>query len=180
MLGEELLEVDRLGVHVELAGEEADRLGQAADRVDVQPLDHGGLGGVGGGHEQAVAAFGGGLQGHREDALDRPRLAGEGQLADDGEVARPVEGHLAAAQEQPQGDRQVEAAGVLLQIGRGQVDDDAVEGRSVPELTMARSTRCVLSLTAASARPTSTVLGIDEAETSTSTSTGAASIPIRV
>ena len=53
-------------------------------------------------------------------------------------------------------------------------------GRRYPELTMARSTRCVLSLTAASASPTRTVLGIDEAETSTSTSTGVASMPIKV
>ena len=45
---------------------------------------------------------------------------------------------------------------------------------------MARSTRCVLSRTAASARPTRTVLGIDDEETSTSTSTGVASMPTRV
>ena len=45
---------------------------------------------------------------------------------------------------------------------------------------MARSTRCVLSRTAVSASPTKTVLGIDENDTSTSTSTGVASIPTRV
>jgi hypothetical protein len=38
----------------------------------------------------------------------------------------------------------------------------------------------VLSLTAVSARPTSTVLGADENETSTSTSTGVASMPMSV
>ena len=36
-------------------------------------------------------------------------------------------GDLPAAQQQPQGDRQVEAAGVLLEVGRGQVDHDAVD-----------------------------------------------------
>jgi hypothetical protein len=41
-----------------------------------------------------------------------------GQLADDGEVARPVESDLAAGQEQPQRDRQIETVGVLLEIGR--------------------------------------------------------------
>ena len=55
MLREELLEVDRLGVHLELAGEEAGRLGQRAHRVGVQPLDHGGLGGVGPGNDDHVA-----------------------------------------------------------------------------------------------------------------------------
>ena len=43
------------------------------------------------------------------------------ELADDGVVARPIEGHLAAAQEQPQRDRQVEPVGVLLEIGRSEV-----------------------------------------------------------
>ena len=50
-------------------------------------------------------------------------------------------------------------------------------GRWKPELTIARSTRCVLSLTAASGRPTRTVFGNPAGETSTSTSTGKASMP---
>ncbi len=50
-------------------------------------------------------------------------------------------------------------------------------GRRKPELTIARSTRCVLSLTAASGKPTRTVLGSAPGETSTSTSTGKASMP---
>ena len=75
--------------------------------------------------------LGGGLQGHGQDALDGPGLAGEGQLADDGERAGPLEGDLAAAQEQAQGDRQVEPAGVLLEVGRGQVDDDPVDRPAV-------------------------------------------------
>ena len=43
----------------------------------------------------------------------------------------PVEGDLSAAQEQSQGDGQVEAAGVLLQVGRGQVDDDPVDRAAI-------------------------------------------------
>ena len=50
-------------------------------------------------------------------------------------------------------------------------------GRMKPELTIARSTRCVLSLTAASGKPTSMVFGSAPAETSTSTSTPSASMP---
>ena len=46
---EDLVEVDGLGIHVDLAGEEADRLGQTADRIDVDPFDDSGLGGVGAG-----------------------------------------------------------------------------------------------------------------------------------
>ena len=50
-------------------------------------------------------------------------------------------------------------------------------GRRKPELTIARATRCVLSRTAVSGRPTSTVEGRAPADTSTSTSTGTASMP---
>jgi len=35
VLGEEFVEIDGLGVHVDLPGEEADGLGQAADRIDI-------------------------------------------------------------------------------------------------------------------------------------------------
>ena len=71
--------------------------------------------------------LGGGLERHGQDALDGAGLAGQGQLADHGEGAGPVEGDLAAAQEQAQGDRQVEPAGILLEIGRGEVDHHAVD-----------------------------------------------------
>ena len=50
-------------------------------------------------------------------------------------------------------------------------------GRLKPELTIARATRCVLSRMAVSGRPTSTVAGRAPPDTSTSTSTGIASIP---
>ena len=61
------------------------------------------------------------LEGHREDSLDGPGLAGEGQFADDGVIAGPVERDLTAGQQQPQRDRQIEAVGVLLEIGRSEV-----------------------------------------------------------
>ena len=120
---EDLVEVDRRRLDVEGAGEEADRLGEAPDGEDGDPLDDRGLGGVGRGDEQAVEPLGGGGQGHRQDPLDRPRLARQGQLAHDREPPRPLEGHLPAAEQEPQRDRQVEPAGVLLEVGRGQVDD---------------------------------------------------------
>ena len=49
-----------------------------------------------------------------------------------------------------------------------------------PLLTIARSTRCVLSLTAVSGRPTKMVFGIAAEEISTSQSTDIASIPSKV
>jgi hypothetical protein len=46
-----------------------------------------------------------GLHRDSQGAFDRSSLAGEGQLAHNGKRAGPVEGDLAAVQEQPQGDR---------------------------------------------------------------------------
>ena len=54
----------------------------------------------------------------------RPRWPLIGPL---GELALALEGGLAAADEQAQRDRQVEAASVLLQVGGSEVDDDAVD-----------------------------------------------------
>ncbi len=53
-------------------------------------------------------------------------------------------------------------------------------GRMKPLLTIARSMRCVDSRTAASGRPTRMVFGTAPGETSTSASTGRASIPSRL
>ena len=97
MLGEEFVEIDGLGVHVDLPGEEADGRGEAADRIDIQSLDAASAASAAG-HEQPIAGLGDGLEGHREDSLDGPGVTGEGELADDGVVAGPVEGHLTAGQ----------------------------------------------------------------------------------
>ncbi len=131
MLGEQFLEVNRLRVHVNLSGEEADGFSQAADRIDVEPLDDGGLGSIGPGNEQPVAAFEHRLQTHRQDAFDGAGLAGESEFPHDGIVAGPVETDLAAAHQEPQRDRQVEAVGIFLQVGRSEVDHDPVDRAAV-------------------------------------------------
>ena len=74
----------------------------------------------------AEAALPGGGHRHRERALHRPRRAFERQLADDGVLLEQLRRKLPAAGEHAQRDRQVERAGVLGQLGRGEVDDDAV------------------------------------------------------
>jgi hypothetical protein len=56
-----------------LAGKEADRFGQTADGVDVESLNDGGLGGIGGRDQEAVAVLVGGLQGHGQGGA-APRL----------------------------------------------------------------------------------------------------------
>ena len=84
---------------------------------------------------------------------------------------------LSAASEHAERDRQIERRGLLGQLGRGEIDDDPIVRPQEAGVHQRRSMRCVLSLTAASGKPTSTVFGIAPAETSTSTSTGTASMP---
>ena len=112
--------------------------------------------------------------------LSGPGLAGERELADDGIRTGPVEGDLSAAQEQAQGDGQVEAAGVLLQVGRGQVDDHPVDRAAITRVDD-RALDPVRALPDGGLRQAHQYgLGLDENETSTSTSTGVASIPTSV
>ena len=97
---EDFLKVDspaRLDVH--LAGQVSDRFGEAADGIDAESLDDGGLGSVGRWDKQAGSVLGGRLQGHGQDPFDGPGFAGQCQLADDRKGARPVEGDLSAAQQ---------------------------------------------------------------------------------
>ncbi len=127
VLVEPLVEPRRRGLDVDLAGEEGDGLREAADGDDFDLFDDGGFGGAGGGHDEAAkAALLGGGDGHRERALGRPREAVEGQLADDGVLLEPVGGELPAGGEHAERDRQIERRGLLGQLGRGEVDDDAV------------------------------------------------------
>ncbi len=118
MLGAEIVKVDRFGVHLELSGEKANGLGEATDRKNIEPFDHSRLCGIGRGHQQAIAPFGNGLDGHPEYTFDRLGFAGEGRLAENRVVAGPVAGDLAAGHQQPQRNRQIEAVGILLEIGR--------------------------------------------------------------
>jgi hypothetical protein len=73
-------------------------------------------------------------QGHDQDPLDGTRLAGQGQFTHNGERARPVEGDLSTPQEQPQRDRQVEAAGILLEVGGGKVDHNPIDRPSISRI----------------------------------------------
>ena len=63
---------------------------------------------------------------HRERAFHGPRAAVERELADDRVFVEQLAFELSAAGEHADGDRQIERAGALRQLGRGQVDDDAI------------------------------------------------------
>jgi hypothetical protein len=118
-LSKDLVKIDGERVHFDLSRQKSDGLGQTADGIDVKTFDDGGLGGVGRGYEQTVALLGDSLQTHLQHSFDGPGLAGQDQFADHGMGTRPVIGNLAAAQEQSQRNRQVEPAGIFLEVGWG-------------------------------------------------------------
>ncbi len=102
--------------------------------IDGHRLDHGRFAGAGGGHHQFRDAALGRRHRHRQGALDRSHAAVQGQLADRGEVLQLIGQQLTRCHQQRQRDRQIEAAGVFLEIGRSEVDDRAAGVTCVAEI----------------------------------------------
>ena len=111
---------------LDFARQEGDGLGQALHGDDLDAFHDGRFRGAFGGHDQPaeVLVLGGG-HGHRQGPFGRPRAAVQGQFADDRVLGERLGSDLSAADERAHGDRQIERGGILGQVGRGQVDDDA-------------------------------------------------------
>ncbi len=80
------------------------------------------------GQDEGLAAIPG-LQGHGQRAANRPQLAGQRQFAGEFVIGQGRRRDLPAGGEDAEGDRQVEAPGLLGQVGRRQVDGDALAGK---------------------------------------------------
>ena len=117
--------------------------------------------------------------GHRQRALGRPRRAVQGQLADDGVLLEQLGGRLAAAQEDAQGDGQIERRGVLGHVGRGEVDDDAVLRPLKARIDDRPLDAMGAFLDGRLGQADDDCFGRPLGETSTSTSTGRASMPTK-
>ena len=157
----------------------SDRLAQVATGITSQPLDHGGLGGVVGGHDDARAARPARAQ---RPSAARPRtrlhLAVERQLADDAVLAaaalrrRTVAGRQHADRRwagRSDGPSFLMSAGARLTV-------TCLRGYRMRELLIAARTRSLLSFTAASGRPTM-LTTLSPSAMSTSTWTAKASMP---
>ena len=116
------------GGSIVAAEEQGDGLGQAADAVDVDVVDDGGLGGVGFGDYEALQAHLAGLDGHGEDSADAEDVAAQGQLADGHDALHGVGGDDACGREDAQQHGEVVAGAPLADGGGGEVDDDALAG----------------------------------------------------
>jgi len=122
----------RLGGKV--AGEDADRFRQAVDAKDTHLFDDRSFASIGAGYEQArQAAFGRGHR-HRQRSLDGTDTAVERQFADHCAVAQLFGQQLAGGDEHAERDGQIEAAGVLAQVGRCEVDHRTPGGACVAEI----------------------------------------------
>ncbi|MCW0461863.1 hypothetical protein NB717_002931 [Xanthomonas sacchari] len=105
------------------AVEQAADFQQGACGVGLHVLRQRGLGAVVGRDDQGAPSLGGGQCG-RQHAVDRTQFAGQGQFAEEFVLAEHLRVKLAGGGEDAQRDRQVEAAALLGQVGRGQVDRD--------------------------------------------------------
>ena len=82
-------------------------------RADVEPLHHARLGQVGLRHEEAGASGGPRRDGHGEDAADGTEVSLEAHLAQVRAIGQCIAGELAAGDQDPERDRQVEGRSVL-------------------------------------------------------------------
>jgi hypothetical protein len=99
-------------------------------------------------------------QAHGQRAAHRAQLARQRQLAGKFMAGQLARVDLPAGGQDAQRDRQVEAARILGQVGRRQVDGDALVVRELqPRVLQRERTRSRASLTSTSARPTSVKLG---------------------
>ena len=108
-------------------GQMADELGQIAHRVNVDVGHQRRLGGILGGHEHALDPFIAGHGRQRQHALGVAGRAVQRKLAEEERAVEQVVPHLRRGGQHADGDGQVIGRAFLAQIGRGQVDGDAME-----------------------------------------------------
>lgn len=116
-----------IGIEEGVGAQVGDHGGEAACRQDGDTADQRSFGGIGGGQDQDAAAAGR-LPGQRQGATHGAQFAGKGQLAGKFVAVQPVGGNLPGGGEDAEGNRQVEAAAFLGQVGRGEVDGDTPLG----------------------------------------------------
>ena len=104
--------------------EQLQHIEQRGDRIDVDALDHGGLGGVGRGQNQVGNVFFARQDGHRQHARHGAHAAVEAQFAHQQKAAQVVGPQRAIGAQDADGDGQIEARAFLLHVGGRQVDGD--------------------------------------------------------
>ena len=106
--------------------ERRDRLVERADRIQAESLDDGRLGAIRIGQQQGAVAVAPGRGGDWQHATRLLNRAVEGQLAEHQRVVEIAPRQASGGGEQPERDRQIERGARLSQVGRGEVDGDAM------------------------------------------------------
>jgi hypothetical protein len=134
-----------LGRGVRLPGQEAHGLGQGAQAVDRHALDHGGLGGVGPGHDDAPRALVAGQGGQGQHPGHGLQLPGQRQLPGQEPALRAGRVEHPGASQQAHGQGQVVAAARLAHVRRGEVHGNA-RGRQAEARILERRKHALLGL----------------------------------
>ena len=112
------------------AGQEFHQLGEMIGGKNFEALDHRGLPGVVPGDDQGQAGLAGG-QGHGEDAPGGLQAAVQGQFPKDEVLLQALLGHDPLGRQDAHGHRQIKAGALLADVGRRQIDGDAVAGEFI-------------------------------------------------
>ncbi len=132
-LAEQSLSGDAVGLALNHAHdhgvEQLQHIQQRGGGIDVDALDHGGLGGVGGGKNQVGDALFAGHDGHRQHSRHGADAAVQAQFAHQQKLAQVGGFQRAIRAQNADGDGQIEARAFLFDVGGRQVDGD-VRGRN--------------------------------------------------
>ncbi|OQC54302.1 MAG: hypothetical protein BWX54_02249 [Verrucomicrobia bacterium ADurb.Bin018] len=117
----------RLHIHAErfdcfFAIQEIRRRAQCGHGIDGQPFHHSGLFRVFRRHQNALATGGAGLQGNGQHATYAAHLAAQRQLARHAKLGKACPIHLFFRRQHAEGNRQIKAGPLLLDVGRRQID----------------------------------------------------------
>ena len=152
-------------------------LGEGPGATDDEVLNDTRFGQVVRREEQFAASCGTGGEGHGEGTPDGAEVTLQAHLTQDHGMLQVSFGKLAAGQQQPEGDRQIQRGTILAYVRGSQIyRDPPSEETESRRCARAAETRSRPSLTAPFGRPTVENDGIPLLM-STSTSTGNASIP---
>lgn len=132
--GEGLVDAGGEGLGRQVSGQDANRLGQAADAEDFYTPDDSRLPAIVGRHQELADAAFLGFHRHGQDALGIADAAVQCQLAGEGPVLECIGAELTRGHQQAQGDREIEAAGILGQVGGCEIDDGAARMPAVAQV----------------------------------------------
>jgi hypothetical protein len=119
---------------VALAVQVLDCVMQRGERDDADAADDGGLGGVAGGHQEALDVETPAVERHRQHAADGPDTAVERELAESDGVLDESGLDEAGSREDAQRHRKIEGRAFLAELGGGEVDGDPVGGKVEPRV----------------------------------------------